>query len=58
MSVAIHGRLTRIAAGVLFADLVCYAHPASEAEQGNDELVVGLYRTDPVNLTISPQPKR
>jgi hypothetical protein len=41
--------------GPLLADLVYHAHAESEAEQSNDDLVVGFYRAEPVNVTILPR---
>jgi hypothetical protein len=44
--------------GALLASLVYYAHVESKAEQSNDDLVVGFYHADPVNVTILPRPPR
>jgi hypothetical protein len=41
--------------GALQADLVYHAHAPKEAERGNDALVVGLYRADPMKPTIAPR---
>jgi hypothetical protein len=48
-------RLPKADPGPLLADLVYYAHAESEAEQSNDDLVVGFYRAEPVNVTILPR---
>jgi hypothetical protein len=51
-------RVPEAAPGALLAGLVYHAHAVSEAERRNNDLVVGLYRADPVNLTIVPAPAR
>ena len=51
-------RVPEAAPGALLAGLVYHAHAVSDAERRNDDLVVGLYRADPVNLTIVPAPAR
>jgi hypothetical protein len=51
-------RVPEAVPGALQADLVYHASAAKEAERGNDALVVGLFRADPVPLTIMPPPAR
>ena len=51
-------RLPKSEPGPLLAELVYYAHVDSDAEKGNDGLVVGTYRAEPVSVTILPPPAR
>lgn len=51
-------RVPEAVPGALHADLVYHAQPATEAERAKDALVVGLYRADPVTLTIAPRAAR